>query len=90
MSNLKKRFRFGCVQASIWANERSGGSGTFVVDSVRFSRRYKKKDGKWTSSVSFRKNDIPKLRLVCDKVYEFLNTREVEKNPETASGTEGN
>ena len=90
MASPKKRFQCGGVVASVWENEQTGDDGTFTVEVVRFSRRYKNSEGKWRSSASFRKNDLPKLEVVCRKAYEFLNVREVAKETETASVAEGN
>ena len=85
MANPKKRFRCGGVFASVWENEQMANDGTFTVESVTFSRRYKKGNGEWDSTSSFRKNDLPKVAVVCQKAYEFLNS----KQPQTKSSGEG-
>ncbi len=61
MANPKKRFRCGGVQVAIWENEQTANDGTFTVESVTFSRRYKENDGEWDSTSLFRINDLPKL-----------------------------
>lgn len=85
MANPKKRFKCGGVTAAVWENEQATNDGTFTVESVTFSRRYKKSDGEWDSTSSFRKNDLPKLQVVCQQAYEFLNA----KQPQTQSSGEG-
>lgn len=85
MASPKKRFRCGGVSASVWENEQTTSDGTFTVESVTFSRRYRKSDGQWDSVSSFRKNDLPKLEVVCRKAYEFLNAKRTKDDPETAS-----
>lgn len=85
MANPKKRFKCGGVTAAVWENEQATNDGTFTVESVTFSRRYRKSDGEWDSTSSFRKNDLPKLQVVCQQAYEFLNA----KQPQTESSGEG-
>lgn len=75
MANPKKRFKCGGVTAAVWENEQTANDGTFTVKSVTFSRRYKKSDGEWDSTSSFRKNDLPKLQVVCQQAYEYLNAK---------------
>lgn len=67
----------------MWQNERKSGDRSFTVGSVTFSRRYRKKDGQWDSSDSFDRNDLPKLRVVCERAYEFLTMKDSEKESET-------
>jgi hypothetical protein len=88
MVSPKKRFKSGGVSALIWENEQIANDGTFTVESVTFSRRYKKNDGQWDSTSSFRKNDLPKLEVVCRKAYEFLNTKETKQEPEVENPTD--
>jgi len=85
MANPKKRFKCGGVTASVWENEQTANDGAFTVESVSFSRRYRKSDGEWDSAASFCKNDLPKLQVVCQQAYEFLNA----KQPQTESSGEG-
>jgi len=82
MARPKKRFRCGGVSALIWENEQTTSDETFTIESVTFSRRYKKNDGQWDSTSSFRRNDLPKLEVVCRKAYEYLNERQIEPEPE--------
>lgn len=81
MSSAKKRFVCGGVSASVWQCERESGTGAFLAEFVTFSKRYKKSDGQWDSTCSFRKNDLPKLEVVLRQAYEFLNAK---KRPQGA------
>ncbi|MBW2124006.1 MAG: hypothetical protein JRH07_19475 [Deltaproteobacteria bacterium] len=80
MSSPKKRFVCGGVSASVWEDERESSGGTFLAKSVTFSRRYKRSDGEWDSTSSFKKNDLPRLEVVCRRAYEFLNERDGKKD----------
>jgi hypothetical protein len=81
MNSPKKKFQCGGVVATVWENEQTGNEGAFTVESVGFSKRYKRNDGSWDSTNSFRKNDLPKIQLVCQKAYEYLNERRTDQEP---------
>lgn len=85
MSSPKKRFTCGCVEGLVWENERTVGDRRFTVACVTFSRRYKKGNGDWNSSTSFGRNDLPKVAVVCDQAYRYLNTKEPDEEPEATS-----
>ena len=86
----RKILRCGGVRAVVWRNEQTSGDGdSFTVESVKFNRRYRKNDGEWDSSTSFRKNDLPKLAVVCQRAYEYLNMKESEKESETQPAVDG-
>ena len=90
MSSPKKRFTCGCVEGLVWENERTVGNRRFTVASVTFSRRYKKSNGDWDSTTSFGRNDLPKLKIVCDRAYKYLNTKEPDEEREATSPSEEN
>ncbi len=81
MSKARKRFVCGGVSASVWQREREADGGTFVAESVTFSRRYRRSNGTWSTARSFGKNDLPRLAVVCQKAYVFLNERDEEGQP---------
>jgi hypothetical protein len=59
--------RAGAVKAAIWQQETEFG----VRFNVTFSRLYK--DGQnWKSSTSFGKDDLPLLRLVAERAWEWI------------------
>ena len=64
-----KKFAAGAISASVWKNEMKDGS---VVHAVSIERRYQDKEGDWQSTNNMRMNDLPKVRLLADKAYEFL------------------
>ena len=72
MGKPVKSFRAGAVEAAIFENERTVGGKKLKMSNVVFRRSYKDKDGNWQNSDSFGVNDIPKLRLVLDRTYEYL------------------
>ena len=83
MSKPKKTFRLGCAVAAVWENERGVGDETYPFQSVTLSRRYKDNHGQWASSNSFNKNDLPKLKIVVQRAYEYMNSSESEEESET-------
>jgi len=83
MSKPKKTFRCGRVNLSVWENQRKVDNRTFTVESVTLTRRFINGEGEWDSSSSFGKNDIPKIQVVCQRAYEFMNASESEEEAET-------
>ena len=72
-----KRFKAGGVQASIWENVVKRDGREVVLATVRIERRYK--DGEqFRSTNGFDVRDLPRVRLVAEKAYEFLELRERE------------
>ena len=60
--------RAGLVKADVWSNKSHEGKDFFTVS---VQRSYKEKDSeKWENTTSFRINDLPRLILVLQKVYE--------------------
>ena len=64
-----KKFNAGGISVSIWKNELKDGA---VVHGVSIERRYQDKEGDWQSTNNMRMNDLPKVRMLADKAYEFL------------------
>ena len=60
--------KFGRVRATIWANE--GESGLWHT--VKFSRLYKSKEGKWQDSDGFSRDDLPLLMKAADGAHSWL------------------
>ncbi len=81
-----KKMNIGVINLAIWRNDvRFGREGdSRVMYSVTMERRYKDQNGAWQSSGSFRMNDIPKLKLLLEKAYEYLTM----DMPEGADGTD--
>lgn len=72
MAQPEKRFKFGAVTASVFANEVSGQNGKAVLKSVSLQRSYKDRSGNFQNTASFKANDIPKAILALEKAYEYL------------------
>ena len=65
-----KKFRLGRVHASVWANERDGGS-TFY--NVIFSRTYKDENG-FKETTSFSPEDVVLVRELAEKAANWILT----------------
>ncbi len=65
-------FKAGTVEVSIWGKvvEVEGREKTFY--NITWHRDYKSKEGEWKSTNSLDVHDIPKLKLVLDKAYEWI------------------
>lgn len=74
----EKKFSAGAISATIWNNGKQINGQDIDIRSVQLQRSYKDKDGSWKNSSSLRINDIPKARLVLEKVYEYMTIKEDE------------
>ena len=85
-----KKMNIGALNLAVWRNDvrfaRDGDSR--IMYSVTMERRYKDQSGAWQSSGSFRLNDIPKLKLLLEKAYEYL-TMEVSEDDDSAGKGNG-
>jgi hypothetical protein len=78
------KMRSGGISIAIFKNKISGkdGKGDFEVDSLQLQKSWKKQDSKdWDSaSISLRKSDLIKLKVVIDKAIQelFLNKDDKE------------
>ena len=67
------KFTAGQVSAAIWENEvttKAGKKVTMLKATVE--RRYKNRDGQWTSSSSFAQNEIPLAIYCLQKAMEHI------------------
>jgi hypothetical protein len=71
----QKKFVAGAISATIWKNEKHIQDTEFEITSVSLQKNYKDKDGNWKTTHSFKTNDIPKVKLVLDKAYEYLTLK---------------
>ncbi len=67
-----KTFRVGGVTASIWINDVDKDGVQVKLPSIRITRTYRDADG-FKETSRFGVSDLPKLRLVAAKAYEFLS-----------------
>jgi hypothetical protein len=67
-----KKLRVGNVVATVWENQRdSEDKESRSFHSVRVEKIYKN-DGKWASSQSFDRDDLPKLKLAIEETYRWF------------------
>jgi hypothetical protein len=68
------KYSVGAINIAVWENgSRDGGS----FNTITINRRYKDKDKEeWKNSSSLRVNDIPKVVLALNKVYETLSLKQ--------------
>ena len=83
-----EKFQAGQVSAALWENEIEVNGKTVPVLKATVQRRYKDKSGKWQSSNSFGRNEIP-LAIYClqqafEKIIETQNEKPMVDNVEEA------
>ena len=79
-SNLPlKKFRAGAIEGVVWANKHKREDGTeieFKTVTLRRSWKDKEQDLWREEKINLRRNDLPKVQLIIQKLQEdlFLNT----------------
>lgn len=76
------KFRSGVLSATVWAHEVEGEYGKNQVFSFTIDRSYKDKDNEWQTTTSFRRQDIGAVRMLLDKVADFILLDEDEEEAE--------
>ena len=66
------KFKAGQVSAALWENEVQMPRGTVKILKATVQRRYKDKSGKWQSSTSFSRNEIPLAIHCLQKSFEKI------------------
>jgi len=79
----EKKFRAGCVSATVWSNKVKKNGSEIEMKSVSIERSYKDKNDQWKSTNTFGASDIPKALLVLSKAYEYLASGSNETNNDT-------
>ncbi|MFT7615752.1 MAG: hypothetical protein ACI8Y7_000576 [Candidatus Woesearchaeota archaeon] len=74
----EKKFTAGAISATVWTNKRQFNGSEVEIQTVSLQKAYKDKEGAWKHTQSLRSTDIPKARLVLDKVYEHLTLTKAE------------
>ena len=74
-----EKFQAGQINAALWENEIEVNGRTVPILKATVQRRYKDKSGKWQSSNSFGRNEIP-LAIYClqqafEKIIETQNEK---------------
>ena len=72
LNEPEKTFRAVNVEAAVWLNETEKDGKKIRNFSVTIQKSYKDDDGNWKTTKTFFRDDLPKLRLVIDKAYEFI------------------
>ncbi len=87
MAGPLKKFRAGQVSAALWENEATVNGRSVRMLKVSVERRYKDKDGKWQSSGSFSRNEIPMAIYCLQKAFDTI-IEEQSVQPEAKVGEE--
>ncbi len=68
-----QEFRAKGITAAIWRQDREEGGRVFSTHSIRIRKRYRNKQtGDWCDTDYLFVDDLPALRLVAEKAYEFI------------------
>ena len=84
------KFKAGQVSSAVWQNEVQMPRGAVTILKATVQRRYKDKEGKWRSSGSFSRNEIP-LAIYClkkafEKIIELQKEESANNNIEEVIG----
>jgi hypothetical protein len=72
-----KEFRAGCIRASIWSKKREKDGRTIDQNTVRIEKRFfDEKTKEWKASDCFFVDELPRLRLVAERAFDFIVLRE--------------
>lgn len=83
----QKEFRAGTIVAAVWEDETVVSGRGVTQFSIRIQKRYRdERSGQWKTTTYFRPDDLPKLVLVANKVYEeaMLRCSAEEAVPQSA------
>ncbi len=87
----QRQFQAGPIFAAIWSEPRKTGNGESMRYSIQIEKRYRdERTGKWHSTSYLRPDDLPKLVLVANRVFEdlFFKARD-EHTPQRNSQNAG-
>ncbi len=71
-----REFRAGPLFAAVWTESRKVGNGEGLMHSIRIQKRYRDEpSGEWRSTGYLRPDDLPKLALLANRIYEDLFLR---------------
>jgi hypothetical protein len=72
----QREFRAGTIVAAVWEDETVVSGRNVTQFSIRIQKRYRdERSGQWKTTTYFRPDDLPKLVLVANKVYEEVMLR---------------
>ena len=68
-----KEFRAGGVKLAIWQNTAQQNGRRVIRHTVRIGKRYfDQQRNAWVDSEYFLTNDLPRLRLLVEKAFEYV------------------
>ena len=76
------KFQAGQVSAALWENQVQVNGRTVTLLKATVQRRYKDREGKWQSSGSFGRNEIPMAIYCLQKAFEKI----IEKQKDSSNG----
>ena len=76
------KFQAGQVSAALWENQVQVNGRTVTLLKATVQRRYKDRDGKWQSSGSFGRNEIPMAIYCLQKAFDKI----IEKQKDGSNG----
>ena len=76
------KFQAGQVSAALWENQVEIKGRTVTLLKATVQRRYKDREGKWQSSGSFGRNEIPMAIYCLQKAFEKI----IEKQKDSSNG----
>ena len=85
MTQPIKKWRISNVEICVWENKKKFKDGEVSFKTATLSRSYKKKDEDiWRSEVinNIRRNDIPKIQVLLNKVQDYLFFEDSEHDKE--------
>ncbi len=80
-----EKWRIGNIEAALWENKKDMNGAEVTFWTVSLSRSFKKRDeGIWRSDVinNLRRNDIPKMLVILQKVQDYLYFEAGKNNKE--------
>ena len=78
MKQPKMKYRAGQVSCALWENETKVDGRTVTMLKATVERRYKDSAGKWKSSGSFSRNEIPLAIHCLQKAFDYIIEKQAD------------
>jgi len=69
----EKKFKIGCCEVAVWANQVQTADGPKILRRVGLQRVFKDQSG-FHNTQSLRQTDIPKAMLALQQAYKYLTS----------------